>query len=61
MKVMAFNTDDAVVSTKDGTVLEVVEDFKYLGTYIGSNRERAEGMEGTGMEHTAQHEEGVEV
>ncbi|WP_143215098.1 reverse transcriptase domain-containing protein, partial [Acinetobacter baumannii] len=35
-KVMAFNTDDAAVSTKDGTVLEVVDDFKYLGAYIGS-------------------------
>ena len=35
-KVMALNTEDKTVTTRDGTILEVVQDFKYLGAYIGS-------------------------
>ena len=35
-KVMAFNTADTMVNTGDGTTLEVVEDFKYLGSYVAS-------------------------
>ena len=35
-KVVAFNTRDTSVITKDGSVLEVVDDFKYLGCYVFS-------------------------
>ena len=35
-KVIALNTEDSRVTTREGTVLDVVEDFKYLGAYIAS-------------------------
>lgn len=35
-KVMAFNIEDKAIATAGGMVLEVVEDFKYLGTWIAS-------------------------
>lgn len=35
-KVMALNTPDNKVTTLDGTTLEVVEDFKYLGSWVAN-------------------------
>ena len=35
-KVMAFNSEDSIINARDGTTLEVVEEFKYLGAFIGS-------------------------
>ena len=37
-KVMAENVEDPVVTTLDGTLLEVVPDFKYLGAWIASTQ-----------------------
>ena len=60
-KVVAFNTDDAAVSTKDGTVLKVVDRLQVPRGLHRVHRERAEAPEGTGLGHTAQYEKGVEV
>ena len=35
-KVMAYNINDSSISTLDGTVLEVKNNFKYLGSWIAS-------------------------
>ena len=37
MQVMAFNSGDVEVETLGGTKLEVVQDFKYLGSWIASS------------------------
>ena len=37
-KVMPQNVDDPSVTTLDGTLLEVVQDFKYLGAWIASTQ-----------------------
>ena len=37
-KVMAVNVEDPSVTTLDGTLLEVVPDFKYLGAWIASTK-----------------------
>ena len=36
-KVLAYNTTDAIVHTRDGTLLKTVSDFKYLGAYVDSS------------------------
>ena len=35
-KVMAYNINDTTITTLDGTVLDVKDDFKYLGAWIAS-------------------------
>ncbi len=36
-KVMAYNQDDEVkIFTRDGSQLEVIQDFKYLGSWVDS-------------------------
>ena len=37
-KVMAENVDDPSVTTLDGTLLDIVPDFKYLGSWIASSQ-----------------------
>ena len=36
-KVLAYNTTDAIVHTRDGTLLKTMSDFKYLGAYVDSS------------------------
>ena len=38
-KVMAFNIDDTTITTLDGAVLDVKNDFKYLGSWIASTEQ----------------------
>ena len=37
-KVMAENVENPEIRTLDGTVLEVVKDFNYLGAWIASTQ-----------------------
>ena len=42
---MAENVDQLVITTLDGTKLEVVKDFQYLGAWIASTQQDIKIME----------------
>ncbi len=37
-EVMTFNTEHVELKTLDGSALALTDDFKYLGSYIGSSK-----------------------
>ncbi|XP_072178317.1 uncharacterized protein [Diadema setosum] len=62
-KVMAFNIDDTTITTLDGAVLDVKNDFKYLGSWIASTVQDIRIRRGHAWNalHSTIYEESVEI